>query len=142
MLKAILKGLLARKLRLLLTALSITLGVAFVAGTFVLTDTMSYTFDRLFDDVTQGVDVTIRSDTPIAGLGEPVPESMVEEIERVDGVETAEGSVTGLAQLVGRHGEVIETQGARHSASRGPRTPSSDTSRSAPGVPPPRPERS
>src|SRR5918996_831019 len=110
--KAILKGLLARKLRLLLTALSITLGVAFVAGTFVLTDTMSYTFDRLFDNVTQGVDVTIRSDTPIAGVGEPVPETLVEEIERVDGVEAAEGSVTGFAQLVDPDGEVVETQGA------------------------------
>jgi putative ABC transport system permease protein len=112
MLNAILKGLLARKLRLLLTALSITLGVAFVAGTLVLTDTMSYTFNRLFDNVTQGVDVTIRSSTPFAGVGEPVPESLVGKVERVEGVETAEGSVTGFAQLVDPQGEVIETQGA------------------------------
>jgi putative ABC transport system permease protein len=110
--RAILKGLLARKLRLLLTALSITLGVAFVAGTLVLTDTMSYTFDRLFDNVTQGVDVTIRAETPFAGVGEPVPESLVEEIEEIEGVEVAEGSVTGFAQLVDPEGDVIETQGA------------------------------
>jgi putative ABC transport system permease protein len=41
--KATIKGLLAHKLRLALTALSVVLGVAFVAGTFVLTDTISST---------------------------------------------------------------------------------------------------
>ena len=38
----------ARKVRLALTALSIVLGVGFVAGTFVLTDTMNKAFDDLF----------------------------------------------------------------------------------------------
>jgi putative ABC transport system permease protein len=109
---AILKGLLARKLRLMLTALSIMLGVAFVAGTFVLTDTMSYTFDQLFQNVTQGIDATIRPKTPFAGVGEPVPESVVGEVRKVDGVLAAEGTVTGIAQLVDPDGEVIETQGA------------------------------
>jgi putative ABC transport system permease protein len=109
---AILKGLLARKLRLMLTALSITLGVAFVAGTFVLTDTMSYTFDHLFQNVTQGIDATIRAKTPLAALGEPVPESVVDRVREVDGVLAAEGTVTGIAQLVDPEGEVIETQGA------------------------------
>ena len=45
MLHATLKSLLARKLRLALTALSIVLGVGFVAGTFVLTDTMNKAFE-------------------------------------------------------------------------------------------------
>lgn len=110
--KAILRGLLARKLRLLLTALSITLGVAFVAGTFVLTDTMSYTFDHLFENVTQGVDVSVRGRTPFAGLGEPVPEPVLEDIRSVPGVRFAEGSVTGFAQLVDPEGEVVATHGA------------------------------
>jgi putative ABC transport system permease protein len=110
--RAILKGLLARKLRLLLTALSITLGVAFVAGTFVLTDTMSYTFDHLFENVTQGVDVSVRGRTPFAGVGEPVPESVVEDVRSVAGVRFAEGSVTGLAQLIDPDGEAIATRGA------------------------------
>ena len=38
--RVMIKGLLAHKLRLALTALSVVLGVAFVAGTFVLTDTL------------------------------------------------------------------------------------------------------
>ena len=46
--RVMIKGLLAHKLRLALTALSVVLGVGFVAGTFVLTDTLSSTFDNLF----------------------------------------------------------------------------------------------
>ena len=48
MLRATVKSLLARKLRLVLTALAIVLGVGFTAGTFVLTDTISHTFDTIF----------------------------------------------------------------------------------------------
>ena len=42
------KGLLAHKFRLLLTSISIVLGVGFVAGTFVFTDTIGSVFDHLF----------------------------------------------------------------------------------------------
>ena len=46
--KATLKGLLAHKFRLAATALAIVLGVSFVAGTYVLTDTITASFDDLF----------------------------------------------------------------------------------------------
>ena len=61
MLHATLKSLLARKLRLGLTALSIVLGVGFVAGTFVLTDTMNKAFDDLFAQAASGSDVIVRA---------------------------------------------------------------------------------
>ena len=48
------------QVRLLLTALSITLGVAFVAGTLVLTATIRKTFDNLFADVYRGTDAVVR----------------------------------------------------------------------------------
>ena len=67
--KATLKGLLAHKLRLALTALSVVLGVAFVSGTFVLTDTINHTFDNLFTEVSQGVDVTVRARSGAEVLG-------------------------------------------------------------------------
>ena len=51
MLHAALKSLLARKLRLLLTAIAVVLGVGFTAGTFVLTDTALKSFDDLFGNV-------------------------------------------------------------------------------------------
>ena len=51
MLKTTIKGLVARKLRLFATALAVLLGVAFMAGTFVLTDTIARTFHDLFGSV-------------------------------------------------------------------------------------------
>ena len=51
-----LKGMLAHKLRLALTALAIVLGVTFISGTFVLTDTLNNTFSVLFSSVYQHVD--------------------------------------------------------------------------------------
>ena len=55
-----LRGLLAKKLRLFTTALAVMLGVAFMAGTFVLTDTMGKVFDDLFADVNAGTDAYVR----------------------------------------------------------------------------------
>ncbi len=54
------KGLLAHKLRLALTALAIVLGVTFIAGTFVLTDTLHNTFNTLFGNIYQNVDFQVR----------------------------------------------------------------------------------
>ena len=61
--KTTVKGLMAHKLRLVLTALAVVLGVGFIAGTYVLTDTINKTFDQLFTDTTQGIDVFVRSET-------------------------------------------------------------------------------
>ena len=111
MLRATLKSLMARKLRLTLTALSIVLGVGFVAGTFVLTDTMNKAFTDLFQDVSAGSDVIVRAESAFApspvgpggGGGEernPVPDSVLTTVEGVDGVQTAVGSVVGYAQMI------------------------------------------
>ena len=54
------KGLLAHKLRLVLTGLAIVLGVTFIAGTFVLTDTLHNTFDSLFGNIYQNVNFQVR----------------------------------------------------------------------------------
>ena len=51
-----LRGMVAHKLRLALTTASIALGVAFLAGTLVMTDTMGAAFERLFDKVSSGTD--------------------------------------------------------------------------------------
>ena len=53
------KGLLAHKVRLALTALAVVLGVGFVVGTYVLTDTINRAFDNLFQDIDRGVAVYI-----------------------------------------------------------------------------------
>ena len=115
--KATLKGLLAHKLRLAATALAIVLGVSFVAGTYVLTDTITASFDNLFKQVTQGIDVAVRSQQTFGGIDtgevrDPMPESVLDQVKAVDGVRVAEGSVTGYAQLVGKDGKAVTTGGA------------------------------
>ena len=54
MAKVALRGLLTRKLRLGLTALAIALGVTLIAGTYVFTDTINRSFDRIFADEPTG----------------------------------------------------------------------------------------
>jgi putative ABC transport system permease protein len=113
MLKATIRSLLTHKLRLAMTALAIVLGVAFVSGTYVLTDTLGNTFDNLFQDITAGSDVTVRGQTAFDDEQTPrppMPESVLAEITEVDGVAYAEGAVTGFAQFLDREGEVISTQ--------------------------------
>ena len=119
--KVTFKGLLAHKVRLGLTALSIVLGVAFVAGTYILTDTMGRAFDDLFATVNKGVAVEV-SGVPkfesnglggeAAGTAERVPASLLGTIRAVDGVRAAEGGLTGYAQLVDEQGKAITTGGA------------------------------
>ena len=55
------KSLLAKKLRLVLTAVSVVLGIGFVSGTYVLTDTMNAAFEELFAQTSGASDVVVRS---------------------------------------------------------------------------------
>ncbi len=111
-----LKGLLAHKLRLALTALAIVLGVTFIAGTFVLTDTLHNTFDTLFGNIYQNVTFQVRGVAQFGSGGtatrNPVPESLLATVRAVPGVEAAEGSVTGYAQYIGHDGKAVSTGGA------------------------------
>ena len=81
MVRAVLKGLLAHKLRLALTAIAVVLGVAFVAGTFVLTDTLGKVFDDLFEDVSAGTSVAVRGVPALEGGIPPAVDAAV--VERV-----------------------------------------------------------
>jgi putative ABC transport system permease protein len=109
--RATLKSLLARRLRLALTALAVVLGVGFVVGTLVLTDTLGRAFDEAFAPTTARTDVVVRGasafDPGIADPGggvfeeqPPVPEGLLEVVSQVNGVATAAGELTGYAQLV------------------------------------------
>ena len=59
MLRATLKSLLGRKLRLVLSGLAVVLGVMFVAGAFVLTDTLGRSFDQVFTTAFAQTDVAV-----------------------------------------------------------------------------------
>jgi putative ABC transport system permease protein len=104
------KSLVARKLRLVLTATAIVLGVMFLTGTLVLTDTLNRTFDTLIGTAYQHIDFEIRGraafddNASAAGGGpsgrRPIPESVAAAVRGVPGVAHADGSVSGYAQLV------------------------------------------
>src|SRR5271166_1335172 len=114
--KVTIKGLLAHKLRLALTALAIVLGVTFISGTFVLTDTLNNTFTVLFGNIYQKIDFQVRG---VAQLGSganatrnELPESLLATVRRVPGVQAAQGEVGGYAQFVTQDRKAIQTGGA------------------------------
>jgi putative ABC transport system permease protein len=115
MLRATIKGLLAHKLRLALTALAIVLGVTFVSGTLVLTDTLRQTFSSLFGNIYQNIDFVVRATPPFSGNSgaangnnPPIPESVATLVESVPGVAYVRGGVGGYAQLVAPDGKAIQ----------------------------------
>ncbi|MFD0783847.1 ABC transporter permease, partial [Micromonospora azadirachtae] len=119
MLRATLKSLLARKLRLTLSGLAVVLGVMFVSGAFVLTDTLGRTFDAIFADAYEGVDVNVAAKPKIAMSefeGEqpapPFPAGTVEKVRSVPGVAEATGviAVDG-ARLIGSNGKAVASFG-------------------------------
>ena len=116
MFTATIKGMLAHRLRLVLTTASIALGIAFLAGTLVLTDTMQRAFDQLFGSIGSGTDVVVRSHSDYNGGGTgpgrpPVPASVADQVRTVPGVRAAEGRVSGYALLVDPAGHAISPAG-------------------------------
>ncbi len=117
--KVTVKGLLAHKLRLALTGLAIVLGVTFISGTLVLTDTLHNTFNTLFGHIYQNVDFEVRAKAAFnsnsAGGGaqrKPIPESLLAPVRHVPGVAYAAGNVSGYAQFVAPDGKAVSTGGA------------------------------
>ncbi len=113
MLRATLHSLFAHKVRLILTALSIILGVAFVAGTLIFTDTIDRSIDKLFSSVTADVTVSKASELSADAATTVVPEDLVETVAAVDGVTEARGAifVEGV-YLVGDDNKVLGAGGA------------------------------
>ena len=114
MLKVALKGLLARKLRTALTGFAVVIGVAFVAGTFVFTDTIDASFKDLFERTSKGVDVSVQSrlavEEDFATPPSMAPDTL-ELVQSVPGVEEAAGSVSLDGTLLDPEGEPIISGG-------------------------------
>jgi len=116
MIRAELRGLLGRKLRTILTAVAIILGVAMVSGTFVLTDSIDKAFNSIFTDARQGSDAVITGKAATStnnGSNAPtVPETLLAKVQALPGVRAAEGNVGGDAHLIGKDGKAIVFGGA------------------------------
>ncbi|HTZ43009.1 MAG TPA: FtsX-like permease family protein [Jatrophihabitans sp.] len=113
MLRLTLVGVLGHKLRYAMTALAVLLGVAFIAGTLVLTDTIGRTFDGLFGDIYRNTAAVVRAQqsfTPQASFTSQrprIPAGLAGTIRQVPGVADVRLGVDGYAQLVGSDGKAI-----------------------------------
>ncbi|MGH8978832.1 MAG: ABC transporter permease [Acidimicrobiia bacterium] len=115
MLRVAWKGLLAHKLRFLLTGVSVILGIAFMTGTLVLTSTINKTFDDLFAEIFAGTDVQVRGVETVESAFGPggtqralVDAAVLVTVRGVDGVAVANPGVdVPYAQLVDKDGEEI-----------------------------------
>ena len=113
MLRVTLRSLWAHKLRLGLTALAVVLGVGFIAGTFVYTDTIGKAFDGIFEDAFQGVDIVVSADSELQfGEGIYLPESEILRLKDVKGVDDLVPFLQGLGIVIlDKDGEPIGGQG-------------------------------
>ncbi|MEF9883370.1 ABC transporter permease [Streptomyces sp. P9-A4] len=116
--KTSLRNFFAHKGRMALSAVAVLLSVAFVSGTLVFTDTMNTTFDKLFastaSDVTVSPKASSDGDTPRTGRPESFPASLVEQVRKVDGVQSVQGAVvsTGVTVVDAKNKNVGPTGGA------------------------------
>ncbi len=111
MLKVTLRGLRAHKIRFLATALAVLLGVAFMAGTQVFTDTFSKSFDQIFVNVDKGIDAVVRSRVVVkTNFGDQrsrVDQGLVAQLDQVDGVAEAAGVVNGSIRILDKSGKAM-----------------------------------
>src|SRR5262245_28066550 len=111
------RGLAANKIRFVLTAIAVVLGVAFVSGTFVLTATIQKTFDDLFASIYANTDAVVRAPERVSsasGTGQRpnVPASLPANVQQAPGVASAEGDVQiAYAQVVGSDGNAVGNPG-------------------------------
>jgi len=118
MIRATLRSLLSRKLRLVLSGLAVVLGVMFVSGAFVLTDTLGRSFTQLFTDVFANTDVQVSAVPKVDPSGDSetvtatVPAGLLDQIRAVPGVASATGGVMADgARLIGSNGKVVSSLG-------------------------------
>ncbi|MFV8182917.1 ABC transporter permease [Streptomyces sp. AF1B] len=107
----------AHKRRFAGTFFAVFLGVAFLAGTLVMGDTLRASFDSMFGSATSGTDAVVRSADAITtpgdsqGVRQPVRTDLVSTLEAVPGVAAAAPDIEGAGQLVGKNGKPVGGQG-------------------------------
>ncbi|NUT34254.1 MAG: ABC transporter permease [Hamadaea sp.] len=117
MFKAMLRGLLAHKLRLVLSALAIVLGTMFMSGAFIAGDTISQGFSSLFSTINSELDVQVTGKSDVSNeqssvVTATVPQRVADEVATVDGVADSTPQVASDgARVVGKDGKVIASAG-------------------------------
>ncbi|HZT45321.1 MAG TPA: FtsX-like permease family protein [Gaiellaceae bacterium] len=113
-----LRGLWGRKLRTVLTAFAIILGIATISGTFVLTDSITNAFHAIFTSIYRGTDASITGKSAVSVDATtdlpPFDESLLPKVRALPEVKAAIGGVADIANLIGKNGKVISFGGAPH----------------------------
>jgi putative ABC transport system permease protein len=113
-----LRGLLGRKLRTVLTAVAIVLGVAMICGTYVLTDSITQAFDSIFATTYRNTDAAVTGKRAFSGsangnsVNPSFDESLLAKVKAIPDVSAALGGVQGDAHLIGKNGKAIVFGGA------------------------------
>ena len=103
----------ARKFRAFSTALAVFFGVAMVAGTLLINESVNRSFDNLFGQINEGIDVTVRDRMVVEDPFDQGPESgfdaaVLNRVSKIDGVEVAEGTIADIRiSILGNDGERI-----------------------------------
>jgi putative ABC transport system permease protein len=116
MIRLSMRDLWSRKLRTVLTMLAIVLGVAMVAGTYVITDQINNGFHDIFEKAAVGTDVNITHKAAFSGQdlfasGGALPAATLDQVRAVNGVADAAGTVEGSGAVV-VNGKPVTTGGA------------------------------
>ena len=113
MLRLAMRSVLARWARIVLTALAIVASTAFLSGTFIFRDTVQRTFDALFADLYERVDVYVQSSNTVElAFGfetrDRLPADVVGTVAAVPGVAEAQPFVQDDVVVIDRDGKPLE----------------------------------
>ncbi len=115
MLRAMLAGFVSRRLRVALTASAVALGVALMAGAYVLTDTINASFASIFATTNSGIAAVVSPRSVLGGDNgpqlSPITGQVLARVRRVPGVAEAAGAIFGTATLTGPSGRSLTTFG-------------------------------
>jgi putative ABC transport system permease protein len=118
-----LKGLLGRKLRTLLTAMAIVLGVSMISGTYILTDTIKASFTKVLDGSYEHADAVIsgkvafKNNDSSTATTPAFSDTVLAKVRQLPDVAAAAGTVGDQAKLIDRNGKIISTGGGSAIAS-------------------------
>lgn len=117
MLRASLKNLLSRKIRLVMSSIAIVLGVGFVVGSLIFGDMLKATFDNIMRGSVGDVVVALPAQqggggAPV-GVNRTIPTATVKKMSQVDGAARADGWVTDSSTfVVDKDGKLVGGNGA------------------------------
>jgi putative ABC transport system permease protein len=113
MLTLVLRGFVQRKVRVLLTAIAIALGVALMAGTYILTDTINHAFSEVFGTAYANKSVVVTEKETLGGSqASSLTEATLARVRAVPGVAAASGDISTSAALLTTSGKRLTSGGS------------------------------